>query len=75
MNESESANGDALDSGRVDVASCDLSRQRGQALALRVRVRCVDGEAGEALGKAQSQALRATMAALGLVSRPEDEEG
>jgi hypothetical protein len=39
-----------------------------------VRVRRIDGQAGEALGRAQGQALRAAMVALGLTSQPEDQE-
>ena len=55
-----------LDSLPEDVAVWNPGRT-GPALKLRVRVRYVDGPAGEDLGRAQAVAVRAAMRALGLV--------
>jgi hypothetical protein len=58
--------GSGLDNRAHDLASCRPVPERRSALALRVRVRLTGGEAGEAVARAQGQALWAIAAALGL---------
>jgi len=52
---------DGLDTSAVDLAS---SKQTGDGLRVRVRIRLVGGEAGQALAAAQGGALRILLAYL-----------